>query len=187
LRIHNYLRNYEAENKNEEEKNIIKFLYATVASTIYRLYTAKETDLVVDIKSFIDSNLGIINNWKFLTIQMITENIRNNIKNQYSNKLASKIKEAKNFLSELEKSVDDMEKEFLTAFKNTLKNIDYKKAEANSQTLQLINEKDRIMKNSYYKFNIFSFLKGALRVTAYLVPKSYRFAYQIVVLMVVMF
>jgi hypothetical protein len=168
--------NYEAENKNEEEKNIIKFLYATVASTIYRLYTAKETDLVVDIKSFIDSNLAIINNWKSLTIQMITENIRNNIANQYSNKLKSKIKEATNLLSELEKSVDDMEENVLTAFENTLKNIDSKKAEANSQTLQLMNETDRIMRNSYYEFNIFSFLKGALRVTAYLVPKAYFFA-----------
>jgi hypothetical protein len=90
--------------------------------------------------------------------------------------LKSKIKEATNLLSELEKSVDDMEENVLTAFENTLKNIDSKKAEANSQTLQLMNETDRIMRNSYYEFNIFSFLKGALRVTAYLVPKAYFFA-----------
>ncbi len=168
--------NYEAENKNVEEKNIIKFLYGTIASTIYRLYTAKETDLVVDIKSFIDSNLAIINNWKSLTIQMITENIRNNIINQYSNKLKSKIEEATNLLRELEKSVDSMEKNLLPAFEKTLENIDSKKAEANTQTLQLMNEKDRIIKNSYYKFNLFSFLKGALRVTAYLNPKAYFYA-----------
>ena len=66
-----------------------------------------------------------------------------------------------------------MEKEFLTAFKNTFENIDSNKEKAKNQTLQLINEKDRIMKNSYYKFNLFSFLKGALRVTSYLMPKSY--------------
>ena len=165
---------YEIENKvNIEEEYVLKYLCSTIISTIYRLNAAKETDLVVDIKSFINSNLAIIHKWKSLTVQMITENIRSNIKKEYDKKLDEKINEATNLVTALDTIVEEKENEFLNSIEKTFEDIDLKTQIAKVSTVELMDAKTKaLIKQSILQFNFFKFAKAACKIASYFGPKT---------------
>jgi len=92
--------------KTETVQLVGNFTRAAVLSAIYRHKAAQQTNIVVDLQSFLEQSISFSDEWESLTESLASEVHRKKSIVEYTKSYESRIKQANDVLVELQRDID---------------------------------------------------------------------------------
>ena len=92
--------------KTETEQLVANFTRAAVLSAIYRHKAAQQTNIIVDLQSFLDQSIIFSDEWESLTESLASQVHRKKSIVEYTKSYESRIKQANEVLVELQRDIE---------------------------------------------------------------------------------
>jgi len=161
--------------KNEDEQLVANITSAAVLSAIHRNKVAQQTNIVVDLQSFLEQSVKVSDNWVSLASQVQ----KSEYTDDYTKSYKSRIKHASEVLDELQRDIEENHVDMSENIEKVLDEIEKLITEKKTNSEDL-NRKKSELQDSLIKQQIFEFLKVvfttlSLTATAAVVPSAAPF------------